>query len=114
MKDFFDIWLLSRQFEFDGTTLAAAITKTFANRETDIQPQPVALTNAFAEDSSKEAQWRAFVRKSRLEDVPGDLREVILPIAVFLQPLATALSESRSFQGTWHPPGPWAQTDAQQ
>jgi predicted nucleotidyltransferase component of viral defense system len=29
MKDFFDIWFMSRQFNFDGTTLTDAITKTF-------------------------------------------------------------------------------------
>src|SRR4030042_5097637 len=30
MKDFFDIWLMSRQFDFDGIILAEAITKTFS------------------------------------------------------------------------------------
>lgn len=30
MKDFFDIWLLSRQFEFNGLTLSDAIQKTVA------------------------------------------------------------------------------------
>jgi hypothetical protein len=32
MKDFFDIWLLSRQFDFDGKTLSAAVKGTFTNR----------------------------------------------------------------------------------
>jgi hypothetical protein len=36
MKDFYDIWLLSRQFEFHGQTLARAVTRTFANRKTEI------------------------------------------------------------------------------
>lgn len=32
MKDFFEIWLMSRQFDFDGTTLTEAISKTFSTR----------------------------------------------------------------------------------
>ncbi len=34
MKDFWDIRLLSQQFDFDGKTLAAAIEKTFSKRHT--------------------------------------------------------------------------------
>lgn len=31
MKDFYDLWLLARQFDFDGPTLATAIRRTFEN-----------------------------------------------------------------------------------
>ncbi len=58
MKDFFDLWLLSRQFEFDGVTLATAVTRTFENRQTAITDHPVALTPSFANDSVKQTQWR--------------------------------------------------------
>src|SRR5438105_15730993 len=108
MKDFFDIWLLSREFEFDGSTLAEAIERTFAHRGAEVQPRPVAFTSAFAEDAAKAAQWRAFVRRSRLESAPGDLGEVISAIAVFLEPVAEALTAKRSFEGRWVPPGPWS------
>jgi len=43
MKDFYDIWVLSRQFDFDGHVLAMAIRKTFENRRTDIPSQPTVL-----------------------------------------------------------------------
>ncbi|HTV54812.1 MAG TPA: nucleotidyl transferase AbiEii/AbiGii toxin family protein, partial [Terriglobia bacterium] len=36
MKDYFDIWTLSRQFAFDGEMLGNAITKTFSNRGTEM------------------------------------------------------------------------------
>lgn len=42
MKDFFDIWLLLRQFDFEGQRLAAAIETTFFTRGTDIQSEPIA------------------------------------------------------------------------
>ena len=32
MKDFFDLWVLSRDFAFDGATLVKAITATFRRR----------------------------------------------------------------------------------
>jgi hypothetical protein len=68
MKDFYDIWLLARQLDLDGPTLASAITRTFANRKTAVAPLPFALTAAFAADASKQTQRRAFLRKSKLTD----------------------------------------------
>lgn len=107
MKDFFDIWLLSRQFDFDGGTLANAILKTFVNRKTPIRPDAVALTRAFAEDETKVIQWKGFLRKSRLENAPDDLGEVVDSIAAFLLPVAAAIHDGRSFDGLWRSPGPW-------
>lgn len=89
MKDFFDIWLISRQFDFDGTTLTEAITKTFCG------------------DTEKAAQWRGFVRKNRLVNVPQNLVEVVTAIATFLGPIAKNLAEGRVFMATWKAPGPW-------
>ena len=37
MKDFFDVWFLSREFEFEGHSLIAAIRGTFERRHTPIQ-----------------------------------------------------------------------------
>lgn len=108
LKDFFDIWLLSRQFDFDGRVLAMAITETFSNRGTEIPRQPVAFTDAFVEDPSKGAQWGGFLRRNRLENVPEDLGEVIGATTTFLGPIADALAAGRSFEGVWNAPGPWS------
>jgi len=54
MKDFFDIWLMLRQFDFEGPILAEAISKTFSTRGTNIQSEPIALTNSFAHDAGEE------------------------------------------------------------
>ena len=69
LKDFFDLWLLSRQFEFDGRILSMAVTQTFQNRQTGINPQPVALTATFANDPIKQTQWKGFLRKSDRKSV---------------------------------------------
>jgi hypothetical protein len=77
MKDFFDIWLLCRHFDFDGATLARAIRKTFAARGTEVPGQAIALTPAFAEMPGKSTQWRGFLRKNRLSNVPEELRQTM-------------------------------------
>jgi predicted nucleotidyltransferase component of viral defense system len=107
MKDFFDIWLLSQQFDFEGKRLAAAIDKTFSTRGTIIQSEPNSLTNSFAEDPIKVTQWRGFIRKIRLTNVPQDFREVIEAISIFLRPIAERLATKKPFEATWRAPGPW-------
>jgi hypothetical protein len=44
MQDYFDIWLLSKLYEFDGTVLMEAIKATFQHRQTAIEPHPAGLT----------------------------------------------------------------------
>jgi predicted nucleotidyltransferase component of viral defense system len=92
MKDFFDIWLMLRQFDFEGQKLSTAIAKTFSTRGTDIQSEPISLTNTFVDDTVKTAQWRGFIRKNRLTNVSQDLGEVVKAIAAFLGPIAKSLA----------------------
>ncbi len=108
MRDFFDVWTLSRQFDFDGGVLAAAVRETFARRDLEVAARPVALTKEFAEDTAKASQWQGFLRKSRLEGAPSELVAVVEAIAVFLGPVAEALHEGRGFEGRWEAPGPWS------
>ncbi len=59
MKDFFDVWLLSRSFDFDGPRLCEAIDKTFKRRGTLLPDgEPVALTAEFSGNPEKRAQWQ--------------------------------------------------------
>jgi hypothetical protein len=108
MRDFFDVWVLSRQFDFEGKVLAAAVRETFARRGLEIEPRPVTLTDEFAADGTKATQWRGFLRKGRLEAAPVNLAEVVAGIAEFLGPVADALSKGREFVERWAAPGPWS------
>lgn len=68
MKDYFDLDALSREGAVDMPRLAQAIAATFARRGTVIpEGVPVGLAPEFAEVESKEAQWRAFLTRNRLE-----------------------------------------------
>jgi len=107
MKDFYDLWLLSRQFDFDGRVLAIAIQKTFENRKTVIPIQPMVFEDSFAKDAIKEIQWRAFIKKTRLDNVPASFANAVSTIITFLGPVIAALASEENFQKTWKAPGPW-------
>lgn len=85
MKDFYDLWILTTNIDFDDQSLQQAILRTFRHRNTPIpEDVPVALTDLFAEE--KQAQWKAFLKRSRLEAsvpefpvVTGALRSFLIP-----------------------------------
>lgn len=108
MKDFYDLWIMSRQFSFDGKRLAQAIVATFRARKTAIPTAPpVALTAAFANEGDKATQWRAFLKRSGLESGGADLPGVIDDLNRFLMPPLVAASNQESLDMVWPPGGPW-------
>jgi hypothetical protein len=107
LRDFFDIWLLARQFDFDGPTLAQAVRRTFENRGTQVNAAPVALTSAFACHATKQAQWDAFLQKSRVDFAPAGLKDVVDSISPFLKPVALSVQREQEFNRVWQAPGPW-------
>lgn len=107
VKDFFDIWLLSRQFDFQGRTLARAIMETFTNRGTVIPAEPVALSAAYANDAARQTQWQGFVRRNRLQGIPENFPEIVESNVAFLSPVARALASGEDFPWIWQFPGPW-------
>ncbi len=108
MKDFYDLWLLSNQFGFDGFTLSRAILETFSMRGTTMPSQLAAWTQALLRDDAKSAQWRSFIRRSRLENVPRDFEEIVLSITTFLEPVGRALIAGGPFEKTWRTSGRWS------
>ncbi len=105
MKDFYDIWLLSRGFDFNGLDLAEAIRLTFEQRQTTL---PVRI-ESFSEDfvNEKQAQWAAFHKKLDQEHIPSDLREIVLHLDGFLTPVVSILTTGGMFNQNWLAPGPW-------
>jgi predicted nucleotidyltransferase component of viral defense system len=68
LKDYFDLWFLARHFSFDPALLQDAIAATFARRSTPLpQHLPLGLSDAFAQDATKVQQWKAFLRKNKLQ-----------------------------------------------
>lgn len=89
MNDFYDVWLLSRSYTFDGDRLARAIAGTFRRRGTPIPSEvPDGLTRTFADDPLKRKQWDDFIQDVAYE--PGTLDGVVETLAEFLMPHAEA------------------------
>jgi predicted nucleotidyltransferase component of viral defense system len=104
MKDFFDVWFLSRRFDFDGATLQKAIHATFARRKTTLGSQlPYPLTDDFARDAAKQTQWGAFLRKNGLTGPPLDFGDVVASLRWFIEPV---LLPKKTF-GIWSATTGW-------
>ena len=108
MKDYYDIWLLSQQFDFDGANLVRAIEATFRRRRAVLPNElPIGLSIEFVSDAGKLSQWDAFVRRSRLDTKEINLETVGKVIADFMMPPSIAAAEGKAFLLTWTPGGPW-------
>jgi nucleotidyltransferase AbiEii toxin of type IV toxin-antitoxin system len=94
MKDYCDLWALSRLYGFDGPILLKAIKATFARRAAAVEAQPVGLEEDFAIDEAKSAEWTAFIRRSRLTAAPACLTEVVSVVGNFVYPLLSAAGPS--------------------
>jgi hypothetical protein len=107
MKDFFDIWFLSRHFDFAGKSFEKAIRTTFSIRSTAIPSAITAFTSDFSKDPKKDAQWKGFIRKNRLINIPKDFYKIITDVAMFLMPVVENITSKRPFKSSWKAPGPW-------
>lgn len=108
MKDFYDLWELSRRFAFDGATLCRSIKATFERRGTPLPTDPPsALKSTFYENPEKIAQWNGFLRKGHIEAEGKSLAEVAGALRVFLIPPASAAAGDEDFSRVWKASGPW-------
>jgi len=109
MKDFYDIWVMSKRFSFDGQALTEAIRSTFARRRTEMPAgTPTPLSDEFAGDTDRAAQWRAFLARSGLLANDGlGLREVIVELRRFLMGPVAAVAREETFKLSWPAGGPW-------
>lgn len=88
MKDYFDLWVLLTEGTLDAAELQRAVKATFHRRKL-IWPEavPTGLSDAFARDAAKQAQWAAFLKKNRLQAV--DLSEIVSLLRTEFQKLQT-------------------------
>ncbi|MCB1359073.1 MAG: nucleotidyl transferase AbiEii/AbiGii toxin family protein [Maritimibacter sp.] len=86
MKDYYDQWALPKAVVLDLDDLQASIEKTFERRQTDVpQERPPGLSQAFANDVTKAAQWRAYSEATEIEGM--SLAQVVDDIWAMLEPV---------------------------
>ena len=106
IKDYYDVALLARLYPFDGALLVEAVHSTFRHRRTIVEAKPIGLSEAFTSDPARAAQWRAFVRRSRL-DAGWQLEKIVQQVNLFVEGPLAAVAENRPFVLQWRPGGPW-------
>ncbi len=103
MKDIYDIWILSRRFEFNGARLQKSIINTFKRRGTGVTDNISVFTERYFQNEEKLQQWRGFVRKSKVSDVSKDLSYIAGEIKIFIQPVLASIIHNVDYKKTWNP-----------
>ena len=99
MKDFYDIYYLSRTFDFDGLKLQTAIQETLQNRGTTYEKDSFDRVLALADDSDMQTKWRYFLRTLGNPEMP--FTEVIGGIQQFLAPIWYAITSENELTVNW-------------
>ncbi|MFH1728759.1 MAG: nucleotidyl transferase AbiEii/AbiGii toxin family protein [Pseudomonadota bacterium] len=100
LKDFYDILYLSQNVSFNSIKLKEAMSATFKKRKLNIEDAMSLFEDVFTSDGNKQIQWKAFLRKSKLESDDSFLN-VMKKIKQFLLPIVESLIIKSLFNKTW-------------
>ena len=105
LKDFFDLWVLAGELEFEGPKLVRALAATFERRqEAELSGEPpLGLGPSFVESADKRIQWRAFLDRSELLQGAPSLDGAAELIRAFVLPAAKAAALRELFPFRWKP-----------
>lgn len=105
MKDFYDVYIISRTFTLRFKDLYAAISQTCALRKTTMPTEtPIVFTEQVYQDTVKQKQWKAFVGKLRNEHSELEFDQVISRISEFTSVLWNRGSANPHI---WNPDTGW-------
>ena len=100
MKDFYDIYYLSRTFDFDGDRLLCAFQQTLQNRGTEYDKESFNRVLSLAKDDSMQVKWRHFLKS--LENAEISFSVVLKEIETFLAPVWDALINRNEIKSNWN------------
>lgn len=102
MKDFYDIWLMMRQFNFSGANLTEALKRTFNNRKTDLPKQkPLFANEIYDIKADRQMLWKTFLIKNEIKHAPLELGTVAKEIEDFLGKPVAAINNDVEFKKEW-------------
>jgi len=108
MKDFYDLWLMMRSFDFDGLILAEALKRTFEHRKTPFpQGESLFVEEIYDEKSDRQSLWKAFLQKGEIKHAPEKLSATAMKIEEFIIKPINSIKTGREFNERWKAPGPW-------
>ena len=102
MKDYYDLWILARQYDFDGSLLMQAVKATFERRKTPLPHElPLGMTEEFYKDEIILSRWNSFIKKTELVIVEKRLDTVINSLQVFFSDIIMAFARHKDFTYIW-------------
>lgn len=99
MKDFYDIYYLSRTFDFEGAKLQAAIFETLQRRGTPYDRDSFKRVVALADDVDIQKRWKHFLKTIKNETL--EFSFVIAEMQTFLEPIFNAIVNEKEFFHIW-------------
>lgn len=100
MKDFYDIYYLSRTFDFEGAKLQAAIFETLQRRGTPYDRDSFKRVVALADDVDMQKRWKHFLKT--IKDETLEFSFVIAEMQTFLEPVFDAIVNEKEWQNKWN------------
>ena len=100
MKDFYDVCMLSRRFDFEGPVLYEAVRQTLEHRSTPLSKEPTVFSVGFLTLNEKQIQWQAFQKRIR---VAADISftEAVKQINEFLYPVYQSILSENEWMKHW-------------
>lgn len=106
IKDFHDIWVMTRTFPFDLSSVVEAVGGTLRRRETGIPTEiPRGLTEAFAKIAEERGLWSGFLRRNPPTLQPPPFVELQEELRRFFGPVISSLALPEGAKGRWDPDG---------
>ncbi len=99
MKDFYDIYYLTRTFDFDGAKLQTAIFRTLQRRRTPYDRDSFKRIIALTHDADIQKRWKYFLKN--IQDNSLEFAVVIDEIRGFLEPVFEAIVKEEEWQQEW-------------
>ena len=99
MKDFYDIYYLSRAFDFDGAKVQTAIYETLQHRGTTYDKDSFDRIVSLVDDIDIQKRWKYFLKN--IKDDTLEFSTVINTIRLFLEPVFDAIINEDEWQKTW-------------
>lgn len=109
IKDFHDIWVITRTFSFDLATLVLAVAGTLQRRETSVPTaMPIGLTAAFVAVANQRGLWTGFLRRTPPALNPPEFAQLLVELRHFFGPIIEGLGRPEAARGRWDPhAGAW-------
>ncbi len=99
MKDFYDIWYISRNFEFEGPILLKAVKNTLTNRGTIIEYDTIERIKNLKNNEIFYRRWNMYTKKMKIS---LEFEECVKVIENLYKTLFECILDDKKFEKHWY------------